>query len=62
MASTLYRILQRLEERAFMTSRWEQAPGGTQWRCLFTLTGQGVAAAQEVVARRGAGDFQALLG
>lgn len=51
VASTLYRILHRLEERDFMKSRWEQAPEATQWRCLFELTGQGVAAAQEVVAR-----------
>ncbi len=50
VASTLYRILHRLEEREFMTSHWEQAPGGTQWRCVFTLTGEGVTAAEEVVA------------
>lgn len=51
VASTLYRILHRLEEREFMTSHWEQAPGGTQWRCVFTLTGEGVKAAEEVVAQ-----------
>lgn len=51
VASTLYRILHRLEERAFMTSHWEQAPGGTQWRCVFTLTGDGLTAAEEVAAK-----------
>lgn len=50
VASTLYRILHRLEEREFMTSHWEQAPGGTQWRCVFTLTGEGVKAADDVKA------------
>lgn len=54
--STLYRILHRLEEREFMTSHWEQAPGATQWRCIFTLTGQGVTAAQEVVSTQPATD------
>lgn len=50
VASTLYRILHRLEERQFMASHWEQAPGGTQWRCVFTLTGDGITAAEEVTA------------
>lgn len=51
VASTLYRILKRLEERGLLESRWEQAPNTDQWRCLFTLTGTGVAAATEVANR-----------
>ena len=51
VASTLYRILKRLEERGLLESRWEQAPNTDQWRCLFTLTGTGVAVATEVANR-----------
>lgn len=51
VASTLYRILKRLEERGFMESHWEQHPQTEQWRCMFTLTGQGVSVAQEVSAK-----------
>ena len=51
VASTLYRILKRLEERAFLESKWEQAPKTEQWRCVFKLTGAGVAAATEATNR-----------
>ena len=47
VASTLYRILKRLEERELLESKWEQAPKTEQWRCVFNLTGAGVATATE---------------
>lgn len=50
VASTLYRILSRLEERGYLTSEWARPPESTQWRCMFSLTGEGVTVAQEVVS------------
>ena len=54
VASTLYRILGRLEERGYLSSEWARPPESTQWRCMFTLTGEGITAAQEVVSQHAA--------
>ena len=50
VASTLYRILNRLEERGYLTSEWARPPGSTQWRCLFALTPEGTTTAEQIIA------------
>ena len=50
VASTLYRILNRLEERGYLTSEWARPEGSTQWRCLFALTDEGTTTARELLA------------
>ncbi|GLY24750.1 hypothetical protein Misp04_44820 [Micromonospora sp. NBRC 101691] len=50
---TIYKILERLAEARWVTSRWEEdaAPGKPRRR-YYQLTGHGVASARQLVAQR----------
>ncbi len=46
--ATMYRCLNRLEERGFLTSEYEQREASGPPRRMFTLTGEGQIAASEI--------------
>lgn len=47
--ATLYRCLQRLEDRGLMSSRYDvETTGGGPPRRMFTLTSEGLSAAKEL--------------
>ena len=59
VASTLYRVLARLEDRQLVSSSWMQRPGSDQWRRVHELTSSGIEAATEVVRKLEAAALEA---
>ena len=51
---TIYGVLDRLEDAGWVTGRWEDQPPNTNTprRRLYRLTGDGVAAARDLLASR----------
>jgi PadR family transcriptional regulator PadR len=57
-APTVYKILERLDEAGWLTSRWEDnTEPGRPRRRYYRLTGHGAASARAIVAQRRSGNY-----